>query len=292
MTSEEINKLKELKQLLDAGILTQEEVQVEKAKILGNGTEEAAAAESEAPEVVQETTPKTFPDSVPEKQNPEQAGKMEGTVGQNGTAKENGGYTIWIAGGIVLFVILLLIMVISSNHSNSSSDYSGYLYPDSEEVPVDSICVEDNDVAEYETDGSTATDDDEFAYDPWVGTVLLKGGVYRRCDTCVSLSLRKTAKGMYEGSLQVMLGYEMDETKFDPSFGMLTGTVRAKADGDVLTVVLDSYTTKAGDSGDDFTSLSLNGQVLRITNNGGSYTATAVGDMEHCFDGGDIHVSK
>lgn len=289
MTSEEIDKLKELKRLLDAGILTQEEVMAEKARILGNEPAEADAAENEA----QETTLKAVPESVPEKQNPEQNGKTEGTVGQKLTAKENSGNTIWIAGGIVLFVVLLLILVASSNHSKSSSDYSGYLYPDSDTVcVVETVYTDDYDVAEYETDGSTATDDDEFAYDPWVGTFLLKGGVYRRCDTCVSLSLRKTAKGMYEGSLQVMLGSEMDETKFDPYFGMLLGTVRAKADGDVLTVVLDSYKTEAGDSGDDFTSFSFNGQVLRITNNGGSYTATAVGDMEYCFGGGDIYVSK
>ena len=35
MTQEQIAKLQELKQLLDAGILTQEEMQVEKAKVLG-----------------------------------------------------------------------------------------------------------------------------------------------------------------------------------------------------------------------------------------------------------------
>lgn len=275
MTSEEINKLKELKRLLDAGILTPEEVQAEKARILGNEPAEAVAAENEAPKVAQETKPKA----------------------DGGTAEEDGGNSkMMIACGIGLLVVVLVGIVIgmrsSSTQVSSGSEYGGYI------APVDSdatVYTDDNDVAEYETaetDGSTATDDDEFAYDPWVGTVLLKGGVYRRCDTCVSLSLRKTAKGMYEGSLQVMLGYEMDETKFDPSFGMLTGTVRAKADGDVLTVVLDSYTTKAGDSGDDFTSLSLNGQVLRITNNGGNYTATAVGDMEYCFGGGDIYVSK
>lgn len=275
MTSEEINKLKELKRLLDAGILTQEEVMAEKARILGSEPAKIDAAENEAQEVVQEITPKA----------------------DGGTAKEDGGNSkMMIACGIGLLVVVLVGIVIgmrsSSTQVSSGSEYGEYI------APVDSdatVYAEDNDVAEYETaetDEITATDDDEFAYDPWVGTFWLKGGVYRRCDTCVSLSLRKTAKGMYEGSLQVMLGSEMDETKFDPYFGMLTGTVRAKADGDVLTVVLDSYTTKAGDSGDDFTSLSLNGQVLRITNNGGSYTATAVGDMEHCFDGGGIHVSK
>lgn len=275
MTSEEIDKLKELKRLLDAGILTQEEVQAEKAKILGNEPAEAAAAENEAPEVAQETKPKA----------------------DGGTAKEDGGNSkMMIACGIGLLVVVLVGIVIgmrsSSTQVSSGSEYGGYI------APVDSdatVYTDDNDVAEYETaetDGSTATDDDEFAYDPWVGSLLLKGCVYRRCDTRAWLDLRKTAKGMYEGSLQVALGDEFDETKFDPDKGLLTGTVRAKADGDVLTVVLDSYTTKAGDSGDDFTSLSLNGQVLRITNNGGSYTATAVGDMEHCFDGGDIHVSK
>lgn len=272
MTSEEINKFKELKRLLDAGILTQEEVMAEKARILGNEPAEADAAENEAQEVAQETTPKA----------------------DGGTTKEDGGNNkMMIACGIGLLVVVLVGFVIgmrsSSTQVSSGSEYGEYI------APVDSdatVYAEDSDVAEYETDGSTATDDDEFAYDPWVGTFLLKGGVYRRCDTCVSLSLRKTAKGMYEGSLQVMLGSEMDETKFDPYFGMLLGTVRAKADGDVLTVVLDSYKTEAGDSGDDFTSFSFNGQVLRITNNGGSYTATAVGDMEYCFGGGDIYVSK
>lgn len=293
MTLEEINRLKELKQLHDAGILTREEMLSEKAKLLGTAPTDGAGPEDET---AQETEQKADGDgaAIVDKTDGQQENPAHT---EEPPTEENGINKILLAFllGVVIFVIIVAIASKSSD-SQSSADYDYGVPMDSEVVVTDETPYnEDGYNAEYETEdasGSVDDSDDEFAFDPWIGSITLNGCAYRTCDIRAWLDFRKTSKGMYEGTAKIMLGDAIDEFKFAPDRGILTGTVRAKADGDILTVVLDDYTTKAGDIGDDFSGSPLKGQIFRIKHNDGSYTATAVGDMEGYFDGGGIYVSK
>jgi len=299
MTQEQINKLQELKKLLDAGILTQEEMQAEKTKILGTQQEqpvETAPVTEDSPviepanEIAEDATP-LMTDSnghviFDEPKPTQQPTISEKNGGNSGVSTK----TILIALGVLaaIFVVVLL-----SKKSNSEPTY----YSEADEmVAIDSI-TDDN----YDTYSDTevaSADDDEFAFDPWVGSMTIDGGMYRTCDSRCYLNFKKASKGEYNGTIVVMLGstWPDHEERFDPALGYLEGTVRAKSDGNVLTVVMDRYTSKAYDPNSDdtneyFGTDNISGQIFRITYNGSSYNVAAIGDMEGYFDAG-INIKK
>ena len=70
--------------------------------------------------------------------------------------------------------------------------------------------------------------------------------------------------------------------RFFDDQGHLTGKIHAKADGQTLTIVLDSYTI--GKPSEFFDDLSKSQQIFRLTYDGQSYSAQAVGKMQTFFD--------
>ena len=74
--------------------------------------------------------------------------------------------------------------------------------------------------------------------------------------------------------------------RFFDDQGHLTGKIRAKADGQTLTIVLDSYTI--GKPSEFFDDLSKSQQIFRLTYDGQSYSAQAVGKMQTFFDSIEI----
>ena len=300
MTQEQINKLQELKKLLDAGILTQEEMQAEKAKILGTYQEqpvettpvtENAPVEEPVDEIAEEATPLMtdsngriiFDEPKPTQQQPTTPKSNSGNSGVNTK-------TILIVLGVLAAIIVVVLL---SKKSNSEPTY--YSEPD-EMVAVDSVTDDSYDT--YSDTEVISTDDDEFAFDPWIGSVTIDGSMYRTCESRCHLDFKKVSKGEYKGTIVVMLGstWPDHEERFDPALGYLEGTVRAKSDGNVLTVVMDRYTSRAynpnsDDTNEYFGTDNISGQIFRITYNGESYTATAIGDMEGYFDAG-IEVKK
>ena len=232
MTQEQIDKLQELKKLFDAGILTQEEMQAEKAKILGTGSNEPYQEPSQEKSAV----------VVGE---PEEAIEEKPTV---------------------------------------VSDINESIYNDPSEVKE----TVNNDGTTSET-----ADDDEFGLDPWNGSLNIVGDIYRTCSTLAYITLNKTGKGMYNGTMELMLGdadIDIDTGaatgKFFDDQGHLKGNLRAKAEGQTLTIVLDSYSiTKPSEFFDD---LSKGQQIFRLTYDGQTYTAQAVGKMQTFFDSIEI----
>ena len=136
---------------------------------------------------------------------------------------------------------------------------------------------------------SRDTNNDEFSIDPWSGSLNIEGDIYRMCSTLAYITLSKTGKGMYSGTMELMLGdRDIDLDTHEPTGrffddqGHLTGKIRAKADGQTLTIVLDSYTiSKPSEFFDD---LGKGQQIFRLTHDGQAYSAQAVGKMQTFFD--------
>lgn len=301
MDQQTIDKLMELKKLYEAGILTQEEVEVEKKKILN--PHQAQPVNEPAPEPEQPTEPEEEDVAIEEEAMPimqdnegrfvfEQPKVEQPSEPTNNPTSTDKQPNIWmwvaIGLGVVLFIFLL-----SKCNGSGNNDYENQPYP---EVAIDSVSPEYVDEpAEIEVEPEiTTTTDDEFAYDPWVGGMEIDGFVYRTCDVRCGLILEKESKGMYSGTISLVLGTQDDELNgFTNEYGWMDGKVRAKLDGNTLVVVLDSYTIKPGSEGNYIAgSVSKGAQIYRITYNGGTYTAKAIGKMEAFHDCDEITVKK
>ena len=282
MTQEQINKLQELKKLVDAGILTQEEMQTEKAKILGT----AKVEQKETTEYKVSSFPETTKAEGSIKDNYTNIEPIEDqTVPSGNSNKRN-----IILAVVGVAVVGIVVWAISSTNKPEET-YSEPEYDQIENVDEGTVSIMESEESKSD---AASTDDDEFAYDPWSGTMRMEGLIYRLCTTWASITLHKKSSDMYEGTISILLGEFFDDsrTKFDPNWGSLEGVIRAKADGNMLTVVMDSYKTKAGGDGNFCGECNLKGQIFRITNSGSSYSAKAVGEMENLFDENNIEVSK
>ena len=203
-------------------------------------------------------------------------------------------YWAALLGVFILLVISLIFIIIAVKCNGSdNNDYDDQTYPDSLEESIEDI-VDSTEYVEDDYETITSSDDDEFAYDPWIGRMEIDGFVYRTCDVLCNLDLEKLSTGMYSGTISLILG-AMDEelNRFENEYGWLDGTVRGRLDGNTLIVVLDSYTIKSGQYGDFITGqLSVGSQLYRITYNDGIYTAKAIGKMEGFHECDVITVKK
>ena len=280
MTQEQINKLQELKKLLEAGILTEEEMLAEKAKILGTANVEQKVATENKVSSVPETT--TIKDSDT---------NTEPDADQTAASVNSKRRNIILA--VVGIVVVGLVAWAISSKNKSEAIYSEPEYNQIESVDEGPAPVMETNENETSVSDATSTDDDEFGLDPWSGSLNIEGDIYRMCSTLAYITLSKTGKGMYSGTMELMLGdKDIDLDTHEPTGrffddqGHLTGKIRAKADGQTLTIVLDSYTI--GKPSEFFDDLSKSQQIFRLTYDGQSYSAQAVGKMQTFFDSIEI----
>lgn len=318
MTQEQITQLQELKKLLDAGILTPEEMKTEKAKILGTHSQQLTKIE-ETQESVKNVVNQA--DELNEKDNTAElkacsdtdslvvnqqsddtiecdseskTNTLENNIdtnysiphsieiekeGDSATKPENskkGRLTFLVLGFIILLLGTLFALVHKSN--NTTDDEVDYVCPDT------LITEQDNSNSNTDIATSETYDDDEFAFDPWIGGFTIDGELYRVGSTVAKLNLSKISKDYYEGKIYAFIGNSQEDGTISIDYGSLEGTIKGKVDGNSLTVVISSYTSKKGNYGDDyFKGSSLKGQVFRIYYNSGSYSVTVLGGMEDLY---------
>lgn len=129
MDKEVMDKLMEIKKLYDAGVLTKEEMEVEKAKIL---RPTSVASESKKETVASNDKP--------------QPRTSKGTLKQ-GLSKDT---KIWLIAGSVVAVMLIIAIIIQNGRSSNSQTYDNdYAVADTDTVMVD------------DTDYDTAVDDSQ-----------------------------------------------------------------------------------------------------------------------------------
>ena len=117
MEQQTIDKLMEIKKLYDAGVLTKEEMEAEKAKILRSTS---VASESKKETVASNDKP--------------QPSTSKGTLKQ-GLSKDT---KIWLIAGSVVAVMLIIAIIIQNGRSSSYQTYdSDYAVADTDTVMVD-----------------------------------------------------------------------------------------------------------------------------------------------------------
>ena len=129
MDKEVMDKLMEIKKLYDAGVLTKEEMEAEKAKIL---RPTSVASESKKETVASNDKP--------------QPSTSKGTLKQ-GLSKDT---KIWLIAGSVVAVMLIIAIIIQNGRSSNSQTYDNdYAVADTDTVMID------------DTDYDTAVDDSQ-----------------------------------------------------------------------------------------------------------------------------------
>lgn len=130
MDKEVMDKLMEIKKLYDAGVLTKEEMEAEKAKILRSIS--SVASESKKETVASNDKP--------------QSSTSKGTLKQ-GLSKDT---KIWLIAGSIVAVMLIIAIIIQTGRSSNSQTYDNdYAVADTDTVMVD------------DTDYDTAVDDSQ-----------------------------------------------------------------------------------------------------------------------------------
>ena len=130
MDKEIMDKLMEIKKLYDAGVLTKEEMEAEKAKIL---RPTSVASESKKETVASNDKP--------------QPRTSKGTLKQ-GLSKDT---KIWLIAGSVVAVMLIIAIIIQNGRSSSNQTYDSDYYAVAD---TDTVMVDD-------TDYDTAVDDSQ-----------------------------------------------------------------------------------------------------------------------------------
>ena len=291
MTQEQINKLTELKKLLDAGILTEEEMLAEKAKVLGYNKERVVAESSSETEVSASEAPVNGPENEDDDVSENESDSPVPSVDEG---KSNGVSTKLLIISLCAVGVLIAGIFLLKGNDNERTSFGESTQTTNEDVAYNN--VGDAPIEEVvEVVEPVEDDDDEFAYDPWSGTLKIEGVIYRMCQSMMYLNLQKKSKGMYDGEITIFLGEPLEdyEDRFDPFWGTLEGRIRAKAESGVLTVVMDSYKTNSGDYGNFFDGSDYRGQIFRITNSGSQYAAEAIGAIENLFSGPeDVCITK
>jgi hypothetical protein len=291
MTQEQINKLQELKKLLEAGILTEEEMLAEKAKVLDASNTQSSSETATKPDVVNSTASK---EAIVQGTS---ANALDGTVNETDRNKTEGGQKAIANRKYIILAAVALLVIGLIIYAASSSNSPKVTYADTEEIDVtdmnDTEPLNEEEPAKAEAEETLSSTEDEFGLDPWSGSLNIEGDIYRMCSTLAYITLSKTGKGMYSGTMELMLGdKDIDLDTHEPTGrffddqGHLTGKIRAKADGQTLTIVLDSYTI--GKPSEFFDDLSKSQQIFRLTYDGQSYSAQAVGKMQTFFDSIEI----
>ena len=252
-----IDKLMELKKLYEAGILTQEELEAEKQKVLDNETaEETPQTQQEV--VVQEAASTS---AIPE--------------------EKSSNKKLWVGIGIgVLFLIIIICAVVSNNKTTElPSDY------DTDEI--EAVADEDCSLSDTYTEVTTYEEEDDlYEIDEWVGTFVITGCIYRTSESKAILTLKKTdRKSYYTGTMYLMLGTNEGNGQFDAYHGTMTANVKAKQQDDQVVVVLDDFTIGEGLLKDWFDTFKQGQQIFCITNSYGFYSVRALEEMERMFEG-------
>lgn len=253
MEKTNLEKLMELKQLYEAGILTKEEMEVEKQKILGTQTQTSQSRQDDRPST-------------------EQINSVE-----NGSNMKK---MLWVGIGVALILLIVFIFYFRSNNSENKDETK---IESSQQQKTDNNTVDptdaSNDVYDYwigrlRIDGYVYRLCDSRAYlefeksgDNYIGTFDLCLG-YRDDNDRITID-----KGELKGKVRAK----------DTGNGLLVTIVSYNIvnDGD-SNVFSEEYGAK----------LKEGDQIFLITYSNESYTSKAIGKMERFFDGGEVTTNK
>lgn len=281
MDQQTIDKLMEIKKLYEAGILTKDEMEAEKNKVLH--PEGIVSEEPKAEEPVSEEIPS---DAIPDMTDREgrfvfDAPKQEPIQTNSSSTQQTGNSnkTLYWIGGIGIFAFIIVLLAMPGNKNNEPTQYY-------EEAPVavDSVSYVDESVESEEQSDEV----NEYDISVWEGDYIVTGGMYRTCYSMALLSFAHSEGNKFTGSIDLMLGDEDDMGRFDFMYGKLSGTVRAElTDNGTLQVYLRDYNIEEGSNGDYITPEGISGgsHIFSIDYDNGMFKVKPSKMFKSFFDG-------
>lgn len=287
MDQQTIDKLMEIKKLYEAGILTKDEMEAEKNKVLhpeGIMSEEPKAEEPVSEEIPSDATPVMtdsegrFVFDVPKKESIQTNSSSTQQPSQSNTK------LYWIGGiGILVFIIVLLSI---SNKKNDAPTY----FSEESMTAVDSVSYDEPVLQE-----ESVIEEEAEEVSVWEGNYEILGEMYRLCLTSARFDLRPLGDGSYTGDLSVKAGYDSN----DWSYGELCGVVTGTSIGNEISLKISKIHIYGGKDESVFDNGSYkmidNGDVIfKLSTNGGTYHVQPIGAMKDYFDGitCDVTITK
>ena len=281
MDKETLDQLMEIKKLYEAGILTKEEMEAEKAKVLHPTT---VVPENNEEQIAPCDVPQQAISDNNSEEQIDSADVPHQTISDNNNEEPKSEVLknrVWFLVGSV--VILIFFVAISQNGKCSSSQtYDDYA---TEVADSDTIAVVED------ADEEVAMDEDQVEYTDatWVGSFTISGSMYRMCQSMALLSLSPSDGTTFTGKINLMLGNEDNMGRFDFFYGELTGAIRGELseDGSSIRIYLEDYNVEEGRMGDLISNEEIqSGQllfILKYSNYG--YEVEPVMAMSSFFDG-------
>lgn len=274
----------EIKKLYESGVLTKEEMESEKSKILHSSTSQQPIEpkkEEQTEEIAQDAKPlatDAFGHFVFDEPK-ESVSETENSSGNGNSPsqeqKRNKGLsriaTILLVSFVGFFLVYLVIMC-----GGNKTHYADDTYD----------VVEAVDTVDTDTDTDTGEDETEIEAaetGTWAGRTVIEGGIYRNCYTCAFIDLVSDGNNNYHGTIKIQAG--------DGLNGCLEGNITANGSDTELTIHITEPYVTSGDNGNVFDEpefykpIQKNSDIFRITKHGTSYSAQPLGNMSDYFDG-------
>ena len=245
-----IDRLKDLKNLYEAGILTQEEMEREKAEILGTSATPTEPVKKKATiacpvcgeqieegldvcpichEQIKKPTPSVSPIQQSSTSKPEKSNKG----------------LMW--GGIALVAVIVVALGVYFVCGNSETTVNEQ--PEEDAMTQATLLDEQSDraVAEVEYEESDKDDIDDYevgdALDHWSGVMQMTGSLSLHTRTQLFMNLQRDGSNIFTGEIQILCGESDGDSSNEtvkPTSGMLKGRVKCLAKHDVMVVILES----------------------------------------------------
>ena len=275
-----MDKLMEIKKLYEAGILTKEEMEAEKAKVLytpetTDKQDEPVVEETEIAPDAQPLPTDTFGHVIfdePKESVSETENLSESENSPLQEPKRNNGLALIATIILVIFVgffLMFLVKNCDSDKTHSADD----TYDVVEAVDTDTVDTDEEDDTEIEATETGA----------WDGRTVIEGGMYRNCYTCAFIDLVSDGNNNYHGTIKIQAG--------DGLNGCLEGNITANGSDSELTIhIIEPYVT-SGNNGNVFDEpefykpIQKNSDIFRIIKHGTSYSVQPLGNMSDYFDG-------
>ena len=292
-----IDRLKDLKSLYEAGILTQEEMEAEKAEILGISTTPAESVKTNKTTVACPVCGEQIEDGLDvcpicheQIKNPTPS---VSPIQQSPTPKPDKSNKGIIWGGIALVAIIVVALGVYFVCGNS--DTIANEQPEEDAITEATLLDEQSDKAVAEVEyveyvESDKDDIDDFevgdALDHWSGVIQMTGSLSLHIRTQLFMNLQRDGSNIFSGEIQILCGESDGDSNNEtvkPTSGMLRGRVKCLAKHDVMVVILESSSTKAGEDGNSLTSIKNGDKLFEIRYDGYNYNVNIIGEMGSYF---------
>lgn len=280
MDKEVMDKLMEIKKLYEADILTKEEMEREKAKILNPSTSQQSIGpkkEKQTEEIAQDAIPLATDalghfifdepkESVSEIENPSESenSPLQEPKRNNGLAR--------IATIILVIFVGFFLMYLVKNCDGDKTHSADDTYDVVEAVDTNTVDTDEDDT-EIEAAETGA----------WDGRTVIEGGMYRNCYTIAFIDLVSDGNNNYHGTIKIQAG--------DGLNGCLEGDITANGSDTELTIHIIEPYVASGNNGNVFDEpefykpIQKNSDIFRIIKHGTNYSVQPLGNMSDYFDG-------